>query len=144
MEKPMVVRYKYSDTKINDDLVCDLTEFMDKYINVEFKTDWSRCWYKTYLYNDLSVYTDTICANDPDTHHLTYIIPFRVPGATRGGVILTKLNQTQYKIETIEYITETCFSEKFGCYSDQLVLDAKCFNGKILDFKEVKLNGVES
>ena len=130
--------YKYKDTKINDDLVCEVTEFLDKYIKFEKRN----AWFKTYLYNDLSIYADTVCANDT-AHQVLYMIPFRVPGATRGGILLSKLNDTQYRIETIEFIGETCCSEQFGCYNDSLVYDAKQLNGKIRDFKNVKLNGVE-
>lgn len=138
MNDIITVTYKYSHPSINDDLVCELTEFFDTYIH---KNQRSYTWYKTYLYNDLSVYTDTVSIHEPQQHQKTYMIPFRVPGATRGGLLLTKVAEHQYKIESIDFITETSFSEKFGCYDDALLLDSKRYIGRVLDFSQVTLMG---
>ena len=51
MEDTIIIRYKWSNEDKYGDLVCELTEFFDKYILDKNKT---YSWYKTYLYNDYS------------------------------------------------------------------------------------------
>lgn len=55
MEKtPILVSYKYKTIEDKyGDLVCEVTEFMDKYLL--YKSD--NGWYKTYLYNDIGVFS---------------------------------------------------------------------------------------
>lgn len=122
MEDIISVEYKYKERKFNDDLVCSLTRFMDKYLlsNSEL--------FKTYLYNDLAVFSSENLLQ----------IAFRVPGATRGGIVLQRLNHYQFKIKSINFNEDVCFGE-FQCYDTKLREDIKDYIGKILDFSNVKL-----
>lgn len=65
------VYYKYNNHDIKGDLVCELTEFIDKYIIAEKKP---YTWYKTYLYNDIDVFS----SDD------LYQIAFRLPRSYYG------------------------------------------------------------
>lgn len=61
MEKenaPMMVRYKYGTSDVKGDLVCELTEFMDKYLLCSKQL---YTFYKTYLYNDIGVFSEPNC-----------------------------------------------------------------------------------
>ncbi len=51
---PIKVKYKWSNGDKYGDLVCEVTEFMDKYI-LDSKSNYT--FYKTYLYNDIGVYS---------------------------------------------------------------------------------------
>lgn len=124
MNKTMLVRYKYSKADKYGDLVCDLTEFFDKYI--PNRNQYS--FYKTYLYNDIGIFSN-----------LNYLqIAFRVPGATRGGIFLSRLNENQFMIKDIHFNEDCCFGN-IGCYDRAILEDSKQLIGCILDFSNVCL-----
>lgn len=119
----MQVMYKYNNPD-NDDLVCELTKFFDKY-----KLDnYSKSYWITYLWNDLC---------DTDKSNL-YNIAFRLPGATRGHLVVERIDLNRFKIVDIFFIEEECFG-KFACYKSELKNDCKKFIGEVLDFSEVTL-----
>lgn len=120
----MKVKYKF-DNNLSDELVCELTRFMDKYLLRKTTTGY----FCTYLYNDLDRYIN----------ENAYRIAFRYPGATRGSIKLKRINQNKFKIVDIYFIEETSF-EEFGCYNKTLRKKIKKFIGKTLDFSDVKLN----
>lgn len=125
MNEIIKVRYKW-DTDESEDLICELTEFFDKYFTSDIKKANVALW-KTYLYNDLNKNEDG-----------TYRISFRVPGATRGGLILKRINYNEFQILKIHFIEDTCFGQ-FQCYDKKLKKDSNQFINKILDFSDVKL-----
>lgn len=64
--EPILVRYKYESQLGYKDLVCEVTEFMDKYLlGLKNGNDM----FRTYLYNDLAVLSTDGCLR----------IAFRVP-----------------------------------------------------------------
>lgn len=65
-DAPILVRYKYETSDADGDLVCELTEFMDKYL---LRSKQLYTFYKTYLYNDIGVFSEPNCLQ----------IAFRVP-----------------------------------------------------------------
>lgn len=121
MEDIIKVEYKYKND-IHGDFVCSLTRFMDKYLLSNTNL------FYTYIYNDLAIFS-----NKDELQ-----IAFRVPGATRGSIVLKRLNQYQFRIKTFRFNESVCFGE-FKCYDDKLKEDIKEFEGSILDFSEVKL-----
>lgn len=125
MEDAIIIKYKWSNEDKYGDLVCELTEFFDKYILDKNK---NYSWYKTYLYNDISVFSNN-----------GYLqIAFRVPGATRGGIQLERIDMNKFKIIDIHFNQDVCFGE-FACYKKQLKEDSKQYIGRILDFSKVEL-----
>lgn len=129
MEDTIEVRYLWNNDKPNGDLVCELTEFMDKYLLYKTKTQYCR----TYLYNDLGVFsTDKLLR-----------IAFRYPGATRGSILLERISSHKFKIAGFQFNMDQCFNE-FACYDGALLNDIDDWVGKILDFSKVTLvnNGV--
>ena len=129
MEGTIEVRYLWNNDKPNGDLVCELTEFMDKYLLYKAKTRYC----KTYLYNDLGVFsTDELLR-----------IAFRYPGATRGSILLERISYHKFKIVGFQFNMDQCFDE-FACYDRALLNDIDDWVGKILDFSNVTLvnNGV--
>ena len=124
----ILVRYKPTyKPKKEDDLICELTEFMDNYI--DFKDVYHG--YKTYIYNDILTFSN------PDKY---YQVAFRVPGATRGGIRLHKLGNHLYKIIEIHFNSDSSFGE-FGCYNKSILSDIEKYIGKVLDFSNVYLVG---
>ena len=87
--KIMKVRYRY---ETSDDLVCELTEFMDEYL-IGGKLNYC----STYLYNDLDIFS-----NKENKQHSIYQIAFRYPGATRGGIRLKRLDKSKFEILDIK------------------------------------------
>ena len=120
----MKVRYKYED-ELNDDLVCELTEFMDEHL-IGGKLNYC-C---TYLYNDLDIFSDK--------DNNKYQIAFRYPGATRGGILLKRLGKDLFEIIGIHFNEDVCFGE-FARYKETLRKDINKFIGSILDFSDVEL-----
>lgn len=120
----MKVRYKYED-ELNDDLVCELTEFMDEHL-IGDKLNYC-C---TYLYNDLDIFSDK--------DNNKYQIAFRYPGATRGGILLKRLEKDLFEIIGIHFNKDVCFGE-FAIYKETLRKDIDKFIGQTLDFSEVTL-----
>lgn len=121
----MLVRYKFNDSDDKyGDLVCELTEFFDKYDlnNMSYE------WFKTYLYNDLDVFSDKDILQ----------IAFRKPGATRGGIQLERIDSNKFRIKSIHFNEDVCFGE-FACYDEKLREASKKYIGEILDFSDVKL-----
>ena len=122
----MKVKYLWdSASKYDNDLVCELTEFMDRYLEYTPKT-----YIKTYLYNDLNVY-----GKDNNRY---YIVAFRYPGATRGGIYLKRIGKDLFEITDIKFNEDVSFG-KFSCYKKELKEDVKEFIGRTLDFSEVHL-----
>lgn len=121
----MKVRYKY---ETSDDLVCELTEFIDEYL-IGGKLNYC-C---TYLYNDLDIFS-----NEENRTHNMYQIAFRYPGATRGGIILKRINKNEFEILDFHFNEDVCFGE-FKRYKESLKEDIKRYVGSILDFSEVEL-----
>lgn len=122
MEESIQVRYLWNSS-YKDDLVCELTEFMDKY--VKHKVEYMF----TYLYNDLGVFSSKNILQ----------IAFRYPGATRGSIILKRIDAKKFEIVGINFHTDCCFSEKFGCYEEKLKDDIDKYIGRVLDFSNVTL-----
>lgn len=52
---PIKVKYKWSNGDKYGDLVCEVTEFMDKYL---LKEKYTNSLFRTYLYNDIGVYSN--------------------------------------------------------------------------------------
>ena len=50
---PIKVKYKLSNGDKYGDLVCEVTEFMDKYL---LKEKYTSSLFRTYLYNDLFIF----------------------------------------------------------------------------------------
>lgn len=125
MEIPIIVEYKYKN-KFDPygDLICPMTEYFDKYI--PYRKRYS--WYKTYLYNDIGVFSDKGLNR----------IAFRVPGATRGCIDLERINNNQFLIINIHFNEDCCFGN-IGCYKRSILKASQKFIGKILDFSNVKL-----
>lgn len=116
----MVVKYLWYDfkNKLDDDLVCELTAFMDEYLL--HKGSFIK---KTYIYNDLNKSDDG-----------TYRVAFRVPGATRGGIRLERIDRNKFKIIDFHFYDDVM------CYREEIKEDVNKYIGEILDFSEVKLN----
>lgn len=57
-DAPMLVKYKWDNGDMYGDLICELTEFMDKFIITEKQI---YQFYRTYLYNDIGVYSELNC-----------------------------------------------------------------------------------
>ena len=75
---PIKVKYKWNNGDKYDDLVCELTEFMDKYL-LNDKYDSSL--FRTYLYNDIGVYSSNKLLQ----------ISFRVPRSNYGVITIKKI-----------------------------------------------------
>lgn len=118
------VRYKYNSQSYDGDLVCSLTQFMDKYLLFPKRNNYM-C---TYLYNDLTAHS---------TQNLLQIA-FRYPGATRGSILLKRLDTNKFKIVGIHFNTDVCF-EEFAIYDRELEKDIDIYIGRILDFSKVTL-----
>lgn len=127
----ILVRYKFdtakeNDDHINNDLVCDLTEFFDLFLVSKIKKNNKLIW-GTYLFNDL-------VQDDDGTLHIS----FRVPGATRGSLKLERINKNQFRIKDIYFIEDVCFGQ-FQCYEESLRERSKQYIDRILDFSNVVL-----
>lgn len=121
MEDIILVEYKY-ENDVRGDLICSMTKFMDKYLLSKIKL------FYTYLYNDLAIFS-----NDNE-----FQIAFRVPGATRGGIVLERIDQYKFKIVQFRFNEDVCFGQ-FKCYKEELKEDINYYIGKVLDFSKVKL-----
>ena len=121
----MKVRYIWLDSysHVDEDLICEVTEFMNQYLIYKPKV-----YKQTYLYNDLNKNEDG-----------TYRISFRYPGSTRGSIQLERINSIKFKILKFNFIYDTSFGE-FGIYKRDLEKDIKKYIGEILDFSAVYLN----
>lgn len=121
----MKVRYIWLDSysHIDEDLICEATEFMNQYLIYKPKV-----YKQTYLYNDLNKNEDR-----------TYRISFRYPGSTRGSIQLERINSIKFKILKFNFIYDTSFGE-FGIYKKDLEKDIEKYIGEILDFSAVYLN----
>lgn len=75
---PIMVKYKWNNDNKYGDLVCEITEFMDKYLLSAKATN---TLYRTYLYNDLGAFSD-----DGFLH-----ISFRVPRGYSWGYTIKKI-----------------------------------------------------
>lgn len=120
-DKNLNLKYKFN-TKC-DDLVCEITDFMDKYIlfnNLEKNIKYS------YIYNDLSTFS---------TKTRKRVI-FRAFGASRGCIYIKRVTNFKYKILDIKF-NETSFSAGIGCYDKNLKKDIKKYIGYILDFSNI-------
>ena len=120
----IVVRYKWDNDKKSGDLVCEVTEFMDKYLLWGNKSTYMN----TYLYNDLEIFS---------TNSLLQIA-FRYPGATRGGILLKRLDKNRFEIIGFNFNVNECFDE-FAIYDKKLKSDIDEYIGKVLNFSEVTL-----
>lgn len=120
----IMVRYKWSSDKKSGDLVCEVTEFMDKYLLWKNKSTYM----VTYLYNDLEIFS---------TNSLLQIA-FRYPGATRGGILLKRLDKNRFEIIGFNFNVSVCFDE-FAIYDNKLKSDIDKYIGRILNFTEVTL-----
>ena len=59
-------------------------------------------------------------------------------GATRGGILLRRLDSNKFEIEGIQFNTDVCFG-KYAKYKDELKDDIDTYIGRILDFSNVYL-----
>ena len=124
MSENILVGYKWSKDDVFGDLTCELTEYFDKFIPNRKQ----HSWYKTYLYNDIDIFSD----------RPLYRIAFRVPGATRGSIELERVNLNQFIIMDIHFHEDTCFGN-IGCYDKAIIKASQKYIGKMLDFSNVKL-----
>lgn len=128
----IMVRYRWEygianaldNSALGKDLVCELTEFIDTYLFWSKKMSFA-C---TYLYNDLDVFS---------TNSLLQIA-FRYPGATRGGILLKRLDENRFEITGINFNVDVCF-EQYAIYKKELKKDIDKYIGRILNFSKVKL-----
>lgn len=118
------VEYKY-ENKSDSDFVCEMTKAMDEHL----LTLVSRDLFYTYLYNDLCIFAS------PDL----YQIAFRVPGATRGSILVKRLSEHKFKIMGVRFYEDVCFGE-FACYKDSVKNVVDKYIGSTLDFSDVELN----
>ena len=132
MKNIIEVKYKYIKSN-NTDLICELTEFFDKYLIKDHAAEY----YRTYLWNDLLDTKPDIVYPELKDKKL-YLISFRVPGATRGSLEIIRLNENQFRIYKIHFYNDTSFG-KFKCYDLRLKNDSKIYLGSILDFSNVEL-----
>lgn len=119
-EDGIVVRYLYAD-----DLVCELTEYFDTF--VKNKSSLTYC--KTYLYNDIAIFSNENLLR----------IAFRYPGATRGSILLKRLDKNRFEIQGFQFNTDVCFGSDIGCYDESLKDNVDKWVGRILDFSQVEL-----
>ena len=126
------VKYLYNNGDRRGDLVCDLTRFIDNYLVGRKKDIPYMC---TYLHNDLAVFS---------TKNLLKIA-FRYPGATRGSILLKRLDSHKFEIVGFGFNTDVCFGDVLSCYDKSLSSDIDSWIGKVLDFSKVTLvnNGLE-
>lgn len=117
---------------VNDDVsfwsmstyLCDITKEMDKYnIRCAGQNDWIAELNQTYIM-------------DPEKHEELgdnrdlYAAAFRVPGATRGYILLEKLSVCgEYKILEFHFHEDTSFASAIGCYNPDIVDAMKRFIG---------------
>ena len=125
MENTDIVKYKWNNGDKDSDLVCELTKFMDQYIKDKDMLKYCQ----TYIYNDIGVFS---------TENLLQIA-FRYPGATRGGILLKRLDTNKFEIIGFHFNQDVSFSDEFGCYKKELQNDIDQWVGKILDFSNVTL-----
>ena len=122
MADDIFVRYKF--TKEYDDLVCDVTEFMDNYLLGLRQGNKMFC---TYIYNDLMLFSENILQ-----------LAFRVPGATRGSFLLKRLSTNKFKIVGFHFNKDVSFGE-FACYDSKLQEDIDKYMNSVLNFSNVEL-----
>lgn len=132
MRDVIQVEYLLDNGDRRGDLVCDLTRFMDNYLIGRKKDIKYMC---TYLHNDLG---------ELSTENLLKIA-FRYPGATRGSILLKRLDSHKFEIIGFGFNTDVCFGDVLSCYDKQLSNDIDSWIGKVLDFSKVTLvnNGLE-
>ena len=66
----------------------------------------------------------------------TYLLEYH--GATRGGILLKRLDSHKFKIEGVHFNVDVCF-EEFACYKLELKDDIDIYIGRVLDFSDVYL-----
>lgn len=134
MRDVIKVEYLYDNGYRDEDLVCELTRFMDKYLVDAKRNIPYLC---TYLYNDLGIFS---------TKNLLRIA-FRYPGATRGSILLKRLDSHKFEIVGFGFNSDVCFGDDIDicCYDKKLSNDIDIWVGKVLDFSNVTLvnNGLE-
>ena len=126
MRDVIKVEYLYDNGCRDGDLVCELTRFMDKYLVGKKKNISYLC---TYLYNDLGIFS---------TKNLLRIA-FRYPGATRGSILLKRLDRHKVEIVGFGFNLDVCFGDVLCCYDKKLSDDIDVWVGKVLDFSNVTL-----
>lgn len=89
----------------SDETTCEFTEMCDKYTVNQFNLNR----FRTYLYDAKYIiergfkYIDPLLGIEMEVNEL--MIPFRIPGATRGHITLNK----DHIITDIRFYDETCF-----------------------------------
>lgn len=103
---------------------CKFTEEVDKYrLPYITKDDDMKSMFRTYLWRtDLKA-----CLNGSNS-----IIAFRSPGATRGHLVVEKVDD-KLIIKDIFFYEDTCFSESIGCYEESVLEIIQDFIGKELE-----------
>lgn len=110
--------------------VNDVTKFMDTF-SLMLENE---------KYNKDSTYR-FMCATyllDPDKNGNETIIMFRVPGATRGNIVVEPVDiegKTGYKIKEFRFIESTCFSKNLRCYKKDITEAVKKFIGDVIMFE---------
>lgn len=130
-DTPIKVKYKWNNEDKYGDLVCELTEYMDNFLIDSKKESKLFC---TYLYNDIGVFSKEGFLQ----------IAFRVPGATRGSIIVRRLDSNKFRIEGVHFNVDVCF-EICPCYKRDIVDAIDLYIGRVLDFSNVELlnNNIE-
>lgn len=118
-----ILKLKYKFNSKSKDLVCEMTDFMDKYIlfnNLDKNMKYS-C-----IYNDLVTFSTKTRKR----------IVFRALGATRGCIYIKRVTNFKYEILDIKF-NETSFSVGIGCYDKNIKKDINKYIGYILDFSDI-------
>ena len=106
---------------------CDITKEMDKYnMRCAGQNDWMAELNHTYI-------MDPEKHEEPGDNRDLYAAPFRVPGATRGYILLEKLSDyMEYKILEFHFYEDTSFASAIGCYNPDIVDAMKQFIGDMI------------
>lgn len=83
----------------------------------------------------------------PTNYNGKLLLPFRVPGATRGHITITEIDKvdgkTRYQIDDIIFYGDVAFSPRMGCYNmtayDLGIIGSECsIIGDIIEFEVVR------
>lgn len=73
----------------------------------------------------------------PEKYGDKYVALFRVPGATRGNIVMKEVSPRIWEILEFKFIDSTCFSAGLGCYESNVVAAVHQFIGAKIQFPEV-------
>lgn len=122
------LRYASKTARLNE-YVNEVTKFMDTHNTLM----------KNSKYGEDSTYKfmNTTYLMDPELFNDATVITFRVPGATRGCIVVDKVDvdgTVGYKIKEFRFIETTCFSAAIGCFERDIIEAVKKFIGDVIVF----------